>query len=194
MRVQPATVREGRCAVTNPECRAINRNGDCLKRNSRTLCEYCEGLLSDDELTAREVAFLVSDLRSKAQRQLASLKKTPRHCIKIDTTRDTRTCIERGIQCLCGFCVSGMTERQLTRHATKIVNWRNESRDYWRERAESDEYERELKARKVPGIDWNIEADFDGDEGRDYPERGILISGIFAYSKPCFIHGKEGLL
>ena len=160
--------------MTN-ECTNRNRRGDCLDRNSRQLCEYCDGLLSDDERTQRQIAFIVSALARKTQKKLAQLGRMPRHCLTLRPNED-RTCIERGLYGLCAFCVSSMTEQELIAYVTKIEERRNEIDEYWQAEKEAKEYAASL------GVDLDhCYTDLD-----DFDSYHAYTS--FHFSKPCFIH------
>lgn len=170
--------------MTASDCENRKKQGDCITRNARTLCDFCDSLLSDDERTHREIALFVEDLKRKAA------KSNSKTCLTLRKT-DRRNCREKKLTNPCAYCCAQMTQRQIVAHATKIVNERNENRAYWRDQEESQEYLEEMKEAGVVGIDWNIECDF-GDESRDYTSRTAIIFFLFAYGKPCFIHSHEG--
>lgn len=164
------------------ECQNPKKQGDCITRNAKTLCDFCDSLLSDDERTHREIALFVADCKRKAE------KKAERCLTLRKSGTDPRTCREKKLTALCSYCCAQMTDRQLVAWATKIINRQNESRDYWEERAEQDEYIAELKEAGVIGVDWNIEqCDADG-----YTDRTATIFFLFTFGKPCFIHSHEG--
>ena len=169
----------------SPACENENRNGDCLTRNARILCDYCDSLLSDDEREAREVSFMVQGWKRKA------LKHSPSACMTIRKNgNDKRTCREKKLYALCPYCVAKMSDRQLNTYAKVLAKRNREMREYWDDRAESDVYTEELKAAGVVGIDWNIECSFDNDT--DYTSRTAIIFFLFAFGKPCFVHSHEG--
>jgi hypothetical protein len=167
------------------DCENLTRSGDCLTRNSRHLCDYCDSLLSDDERDSRKIDLYVQDWKRKAAKQPAS------KCLKIRKSgNDDRTCREKGLNALCPYCVAAMSDRQLRAYATALVKRNREMREYWDDRAESDEYTDELKASGVAGIDWNIECSFDNDT--DYTSRTAILFFLFAFGKPCWDHSREG--
>jgi hypothetical protein len=172
----------------NADCENRTRGGDCLTRNSRLLCDSCLDLLSDDELDSREVSFMVADYARKAQRQLAALKKPPKRCLTLRPNED-RSCLERGLVALCGYCITSMTTDELIAYATDIVKTRRESAEYWDDEAEAKEYAAELRARGVTGIEWNIECSLDSDS--ESMEAAYIVHSLFQFSKPCFIHAEE---
>lgn len=162
----------------NRDCENSNRSGDCLSRNSRVLCDSCFDLLSDDELDRRELCFMVSDYARKAQRQLSKLTRTPKKCLTL-RPNEKRSCIERGLVALCGFCITSMTQDELIAYASAIVASRREMRDYWNAEEEAKEYAAEL------GVDLNkFYTDLDAWEP-------FVNYATFHSSKPCFIHPEE---
>lgn len=167
------------------DCENLTRSGDCLTRNSRVLCDYCDSLLSDDERDSREVAFYLRDWKRKAEKQPAS------ECLKIRKSgNDTRTCREKKLTALCPYCIARMSDRQLRAYVSALVKRNREMREYWDDRAESDAYTEELKASGVVGIDWNIECSFDNDT--DYTSRTATIFFLFAFGKPCWDQSHAG--
>jgi len=170
----------------NADCENRTKSGDCLTRDSRRLCDSCCDLLSDDEHTQREIAFMVADYARKAQRQLAQIKRPPRRCLTL-RPNERRSCIGRNLVALCGYCITSMTTHELIAYATAIVTQRNESAAYWKDEAEAADYAEELRARGVTGVHWNIELTTQD----DYPERAYLICGLFMFGTPCFIHAEQ---
>ena len=164
----------------NPDCENANRNGDCLTRNSRLLCDSCESLLSPDELAQREIAFMVA----KYRRAAAGAKPG---CTKPRKYDGGRTCIKKNLQALCPGCIAGMSDAKLWRYVRKLYKEMEETRQYWREYQEAIEYAAELKAAGIAGIDWNIEQT----SADEYKERSYLIYSLFLFGKPCFIHPEE---
>jgi hypothetical protein len=179
--------------MTDRDCLNLTKAGDCLTRNSRKLCDYCDSLLSSDERVAREILQYVADARSKAQRVYEN--RAPRKCVaRQKWGNGASTCRDKKLTNLCAFCITSLNDRQLHAYAKKIVRAREESRQYWAEYNEAQEYAEELKAQGVRGIDWNIEqVGMVGGES-ELTERMYIIEGLFNHSKPCFVHGGEGLL
>lgn len=163
---------------SNSACENKRKGQDCISRNARHLCDVCEELLSDAEHREREIAFLVADMTGKAARTLATMKRKPRRCIRRDTTNDDRTCADRGVT-PCAFCVSKMTPRQLRKHATKVIDDREEQRRYWDEYNEAQEYEADLRASGMKAVDWNIES-------CDSEETTAYKFWLFLASRPCW--------
>jgi len=162
----------------NPNCENSNRNGDCIERNSRHLCDVCFDLLTPAEMDSRDVCFIVSDYARKAQRQLAALKTTPLHCLALRPNED-RSCLQRELVALCAFCICSMSEGELIAYATAIVQKRREITEYWEAEEEAKEYAAELGVNLCdccPNIDeWETMVNY----------------ATFHTSKPCFIHPDE---
>lgn len=179
--------------MTNTACQNQRKGQDCISRNARRLCDVCSDLLTDSEHREREITFLAAELTRKASRTLASMKPKPRRCIKRTTTRDDRTCAERGATAPCAYCVSRMSEAELLAHAAKVVDDRERSRQYWEEYSEAQEYADELKAAGVTGIDWNIEGCNRHAEGDLDVEHARIVLALFLLGTPCFIHDQPPL-
>lgn len=162
-------------------CQSMKRAGDCLARNARTLCDYCESLLSRDEHMAREVAFYVARARAKAERVYQQRK--PRKCIALNKDTEAATCLDKKLTNICAFCITSLTEKQLTKYANALAQRGEESRKHWAEHAESDVYLAELRAAGVRGIEWNIEQ---VDES-NFAERNLIIFSLFLFSAPCHV-------
>lgn len=168
--------------MTNPDCQKRNRHGDCLTRNCRVLCDVCDSLLSDDERKHREIGFL----RLKLQRLGAGASGICKRQRKYG-----KSCLKLFLCAPCPACCASMNPRQLTRYATRLYERGEEMRQYWDDYSEAEEYSKELRAQGVAGIEWNIEMT----DVTDLRERNYIISGLFFYGKPCFIHANgEGLL
>ena len=168
--------------MTNPTCQSIRKGQDCISRNARLLCDVCTDLLTEAEHREREIVFFVADTARKAQRELATLKRAPRRCMRPRPT-DTRTCSEKGLLSRCGFCISQMTEKELLDFATKVIDGREAHRQYWEEYEEANEYAEELKAAGVRGTDWNIEC-------CDSEETTAYKFWLFMASRPCWMHSE----
>lgn len=153
----------------NPDCENLKRAGDCLTRNSRVLCDSCESLLSEDELDAREVQFMVQRLRRQAQGVTAGCQRK-RHS-------DSRTCLQKRLTGICSGCVAMMSEESLLKYCRRKTAEARRSREYWREYEEAQEYEAELRARGVTDCEWGVHH---------------IINGLFDWSRPCFIHPMIG--
>lgn len=162
----------------NADCENRTRAGDCLTRNSRQLCDSCFDLLSPDEMDTRDICFMVADYARKAQRQLSSLKKPPTKCLTLRPNED-RSCLERGLVALCGFCISTLTTDELIAYATAIVNRRREIQEYCDDEAEAKEYAAELG---IDLKDWCLDVD---------QWEPLVHYATFHTSKPCFIHAAE---
>jgi hypothetical protein len=200
---------------TITECTNRNRNGDCLTRNAKNLCGYCASTLAPDELRLRAINFIVAGWKRQCQGM-------PRGCTAVRNEKIwpkvytgkyrtvELTCIRRRRAAPCSGCLAGMTEARLFKYAAELYDSREEDRRYWSDMEEAKKYTAELRRKGITGIEWNIEFP-DEDMGkfwadanslacaqmkprRAIPERRILIDGIFAYSKPCFVHGADGLL
>lgn len=177
--------------MTHPDCENPTRQGDCLTRWARVLCDSCDSLLSHDERIEREAVLKFKTMRRRARAQFAKLQ--PAQCLTLwKSGSDSRTCIQKKLVNPCCWCVSQLSDKKLRAWALKNAKRDSDLEQDWSQQRISDHYAEELKSASVTGCHWNIEHAFFGGEADQ--DRTALVFFLFAFGKPCWVHDSVGWL